>query len=242
MRDRELAERQAKKKDDKERMEREQRLEEETKERDLDELEKLVLEQASRAGFGLPDLMTGRPLLSSAFKIPDPTGAPSIPLETRRGDAASSDPSVSATATASDDLTFTTALFSTVTITPAQNNVSALFFDASDSASFGTTNWATASSVDTTSPASSTSIYSRNIPPRSDSSESIYAFIIRRLNALEGNSTLVARYIEEQSRAIRLSLGRVEKRWDEWKSEREDEDRGRWDQEVNISSNGLLVC
>lgn len=66
---------------------------------------------------------------------------------------------------------------------------------------------------------------------KSDSSESIYAQIIRRLNAVEGNSTLVGRYIEEQSRVIRLLLGRMERGWDEWKHEWEEEDRIRRGQE-----------
>ncbi|KAK8864573.1 hypothetical protein IAR55_001823 [Kwoniella newhampshirensis] len=81
----------------------------------------------------------------------------------------------------------------------------------------------------TTPPPSST--YSRSPPPRSDSSESIYAFIIRRLNALEGNSTLVARYIEEQAKVMRLMLTRVERGWDDWRADRESEDRARWEQE-----------
>ncbi|KAE8538579.1 hypothetical protein D1P53_004940 [Cryptococcus gattii VGV] len=75
---------------------------------------------------------------------------------------------------------------------------------------------------------STTPVYTR---PRSDSSESIYAFIIRRLNALEGNSSLVARYMEEQAKVMRSMLKRVEVGWDEWKGEWEDEDRGRWQQE-----------
>nr|XP_019046506.1 hypothetical protein I302_05256 [Kwoniella bestiolae CBS 10118]OCF25436.1 hypothetical protein I302_05256 [Kwoniella bestiolae CBS 10118] len=88
------------------------------------------------------------------------------------------------------------------------------------------------SSTSLSSPSSSSSsTYTRNAPPRSDSSESIYAFIIRRLNDLEGNSTLVARYIEEQAKVMRHMLTRVEKGWDEWKGDWEGEDRGRWEQE-----------
>ena len=68
--------------------------------------------------------------------------------------------------------------------------------------------------------------------PRSDSSESIYAFITRRINDLEGNSTLIARYIEEQSRVMRYALGRLEREWDDWQIRRIEEDRGRWEQEV----------
>lgn len=43
-----------------------------------------------------------------------------------------------------------------------------------------------------------------------DSSESIYAHIVRRLSALEGNGTLVARYIDEQARALRAAVSRLE--------------------------------
>ncbi|WRT66522.1 uncharacterized protein IL334_003481 [Kwoniella shivajii] len=82
-----------------------------------------------------------------------------------------------------------------------------------------------ASDITTSSTAQST--FSRSSPPRSDSSESIYAFIIRRLNDLEGNSTLVARYIEEQAKVMRQMLTRVEKGWEDWKGD----DQGRWDQE-----------
>ncbi|ORY32860.1 UNC-like C-terminal-domain-containing protein [Naematelia encephala] len=77
---------------------------------------------------------------------------------------------------------------------------------------------------------SPTSTASRGAP-RSDSSESIYAFIIRRLNALEGNSTLVARYVEEQSRVMRLMLGKVERGWDDWRRDWDSEDHSRWQQE-----------
>lgn len=73
-------------------------------------------------------------------------------------------------------------------------------------------------------------------PPRSESSESIYALIVRRLNALEGNSSLVARYIEEQSRTMRTMLEKAEKGWDEWRNEREGEERGRWEQEVRATN------
>ncbi|CAK9781119.1 unnamed protein product [Cutaneotrichosporon oleaginosum] len=50
---------------------------------------------------------------------------------------------------------------------------------------------------------------------RADTSESIYAFITRRLNALEGNTTLVARYIDEQAKALRAALERAEQRWED---------------------------
>ena len=82
--------------------------------------------------------------------------------------------------------------------------------------------------------ATSTSSSSRVASPRSDSSESIYAHIIRRLNALEGNSSLVARYIEEQAKVMRHMLSRVEKGWDDWQVEREMDELSRWEQEVRL--------
>lgn len=60
-------------------------------------------------------------------------------------------------------------------------------------------------------------------------SESIYAFIIRRVNDLEGNSSLVARYIDEQSKAMRAMLNRTER---EIVKKLETEDKSRWEQEV----------
>jgi hypothetical protein len=92
----------------------------------------------------------------------------------------------------------------------------------------------------TTSPASSSSSTSRAAQHRSDSSESIYAHIIRRLNALEGNSSLVARYIEEQAKVMRHMLSRVEKGWDDWQVEREMDELSRWEQEV-CPSHLLLI-
>ena len=74
---------------------------------------------------------------------------------------------------------------------------------------------------------------------RSDTSESIYAFIIRRLDALEGNNSLVARYIEEQTRLMRLMLGRAESRWDTWKLDWEGTELSRWDIEVCPRSNAV---
>jgi hypothetical protein len=68
-------------------------------------------------------------------------------------------------------------------------------------------------------------------PGRRDS-ESIYAFIIRRVNDLEGNSSLVARYIDEQSKAMRTMLNKTER---EILRKLEVEDRSRWEQEVSWS-------
>lgn len=67
---------------------------------------------------------------------------------------------------------------------------------------------------------------------RSDASESIYAFIIRRLNALEGNSTLVARYIDEQAKALRASLARSEKQWESSRAASVAEEAARAEAEV----------
>lgn len=66
-------------------------------------------------------------------------------------------------------------------------------------------------------------------PDRKDS-ESIYAFIVRRVNDLEGNSSLVARYIDEQSKAMRTMLNRTER---EIIKRIEVEDKSRWEQEVS---------
>lgn len=68
---------------------------------------------------------------------------------------------------------------------------------------------------------------------RRDQSESIYATINRRLNSLEGNSSLIARYIEEQSRVMRSALAALERDWDEWRLERDTQARTVWDQEVS---------
>ena len=48
-----------------------------------------------------------------------------------------------------------------------------------------------------------------------ETSESIYAFITRRLAALEGNTTLIARYIEHQGGSL---SARFERRWQEWQT------------------------
>ncbi|KAJ9100767.1 hypothetical protein QFC19_005506 [Naganishia cerealis] len=54
---------------------------------------------------------------------------------------------------------------------------------------------------------------------RADSSESIYAYIIRRLNALEANSTLGMMYMEEQTKATRGILQRLENHLADWKAQ-----------------------
>lgn len=171
--DREADEKRAKEKEeDQARMIAQRKQEDRLREKELEELERLVREQAVRAG-KIPTAPAVTETVSSA--------------ETRRS-SSTSEPS------------------STIANTTDGNNTN-----------------------------STTTTYSRSAPPRSDSSESIYAFIIRRLNALEGNSSLVARYIEEQTKVMRLMLGRVEKGWDEWKGDRETEDRARWEQEVRVT-------
>lgn len=57
----------------------------------------------------------------------------------------------------------------------------------------------------------------RSHAPKADSSESIYAFIIRRLTALEGNATLGMMYVEEQTKSTRGMAMRLEKVWEQWK-------------------------
>lgn len=53
---------------------------------------------------------------------------------------------------------------------------------------------------------------------RADSSESIYAYIIRRLNDLEGNSTLGMMYMEEQTKVTRSILQKLETHLADWKA------------------------
>ncbi|KAJ9118702.1 hypothetical protein QFC22_003922 [Naganishia vaughanmartiniae] len=80
------------------------------------------------------------------------------------------------------------------------------------------------SSVVTTAILPNTPKYSASTPGasrqegRADSSESIYAYIIRRLNDLEGNSTLGMMYMEEQTKATRSILQRLETHLADWKA------------------------
>lgn len=189
-------ERRAKERREREKKERDEKDKQEQRERELDELEKLLHEQAGRL---VPQLLTEPALFSS---IDDTTPAPTnVPPE----------PTASVSNKGEEDEK------RQVSDSPINESL------ATSSISVEPSN-----SVEP-----STSSYTRAIPPRSDSSESIYAFIIRRLNALEGNSSLVARYIEEQAKVMRSMLRRVQVGWDEWKGEWEDEDRGRWQQEVS---------
>lgn len=160
---------------DRKERERDERDKQQQREKELDELEKLLHEQAGR-------LVPSEPLTDGLFSTDAPSPAPSTGDDEKRDDSS----------------------------LPTNGSLAA----------------ATSTESSTTP-----SPYTRAVP-RSDSSESIYAFIIRRLNALEGNSSLVARYMEEQAKVMRSMLKRVEVGWDEWKGEWEDEDRGRWQQEV----------
>jgi hypothetical protein len=159
--------------DDRERQKVKQ--EDEKREKELDELERLVLQQAGRQGSVVPEM----------------TSFPTIEVVTVT--ASSTTPSPSTVVNATTDTL----------------------------------------SADPNKTTTSTSSSSRVASPRSDSSESIYAHIIRRLNALEGNSSLVARYIEEQAKVMRHMLSRVEKGWDDWQVEREMDELSRWEQEVS---------
>lgn len=170
---------------DRKERERDERDKQQQREKELDELEKLLHEQAGR-------LVPSKLLTDSPFST-DPPPAPSTTFISKHGDDEKREDSSIPT---NDSLAAAT------------------------------------SSESSTTPSSP---YTRAVP-RSDSSESIYAFIIRRLDALEGNSSLVARYMEEQAKVMRSMLERVKIGWDEWKGEWEDEDRARWQQEVCLSS------
>ncbi|WVO19302.1 uncharacterized protein IAS62_000581 [Cryptococcus decagattii] len=165
---------------DRKERERDERDKQQQREKELDELEKLLHEQAGR-------LVPSKLLTDSPFST-DPPPAPSTTFISKHGDDEKREDSSIPT---NDSLAAAT------------------------------------SSESSTTPSSP---YTRAVP-RSDSSESIYAFIIRRLDALEGNSSLVARYMEEQAKVMRSMLERVKIGWDEWKGEWEDEDRARWQQE-----------
>lgn len=152
--------------------------EDEKREKELDELEKLVLQQAKKQGNLVPEITSFPTIEVITVTASSPTTVPTSPSSTQ--------------------------LNATIEHLAADQNKTTI----------------------------TTSSSSRVAPPRSDSSESIYAHIIRRLNALEGNSSLVARYIEEQAKVMRHMLGRVEKGWDDWQVEREMDELSRWEQEV----------
>ncbi|WWD03343.1 hypothetical protein V865_001395 [Kwoniella europaea PYCC6329] len=212
--EKEAEERRAKEREEKEKKERDEKEKQQEREKELDALEKLLHEQAGRV---VPDILSETAILSKleetsvtksqSTQIPSSSPAQTVSsgintsIATNTSDGVTSEAKLPAN---TSDTPFTTQTASTVSSQPP--------------------------SVSSSS-SSPSSTYTRNSPPRSDSSESIYAFIIRRLNDLEGNSTLVARYIEEQAKVMRHMLTRVEKGWDDWKGEWEGEDRGRWEQE-----------
>lgn len=68
---------------------------------------------------------------------------------------------------------------------------------------------------------------------KADTSESIYAYIIRRLNALEGNSTLGMMYMEEQTKATRGILQKLENSLTDWKIQNNNAQRDAIQQEVS---------
>ncbi|WVQ74004.1 hypothetical protein IAR50_003585 [Cryptococcus sp. DSM 104548] len=213
--EREQDERRAREREEKEKKEVEERDRQQQREKELDALEKLLHEQAGRLN---PDILTEPGLFSTVGEDGPPT--PSAPE--------------SAGPVSSDSRTTENETESTIDM--SFGSTSPGIPEASESTSTipGETSTAPSSrlSDSTTTPPSTTSTaYTRSPPPRSDSSESIYAFIIRRLNALEGNSSLVARYIEEQAKVMRSMLKRVESGWDEWKGDWEGDDRWRWQQE-----------
>ena len=184
------------------------RQEDEKREKELDELEQLVLQQARLAGAS-PE-MTSPPRDLPTVEVVGVTASPS----STSSSSPDSPISVSSASPAGED---------TLQNATAQGPQE----EAIDSSS------GTASSQTTTSVSSVSSVSSKIPSTRSDSSESIYAQIVRRLNALEGNSSLVARYIEEQAKVMRVMLTRVERGWDEYRLDRENEEHRRWEQEVS---------
>lgn len=145
-------------------------------------------------------------------------------------------PVVSKSASASS-ITSTVSQASTRSVTPSSITAS-----SADNSMINSTAIANASRHETTSNAIETHVAKPQMnsseaqsvkhTPRGDHSESIYATITRRLNALEGNSSLIARYIEEQSRVMRAALGALERDWDEWRFGHDAEERSKWEQEV----------
>ncbi|OCF39647.1 hypothetical protein I317_06558 [Kwoniella heveanensis CBS 569] len=243
-RDKEAEERKAKEERElKERRAKDEKVKQEMREKELDELEKLLHEQAGRV---VPDILTETAILSKLHqsssvqthiqtpstkigKASNPGSLSTVP--TRKDKDISSTPAASSPTKRSNASAVVIESEEAGTNTSTRSSSTTTLSIASSLSSTGTTKTAAQSLKTITDTPVSTSTYSRSPPPRSDSSESIYAFIIRRLNALEGNSTLVARYIEEQAKVMRHMLTRVERGWEDWKGEWEGDDRGRWEQE-----------
>lgn len=192
-----------------ERLREQIRREDEKREKELDELEKLVVQQAKLADSS-PDL-TSLPKDLPTIEIVTVT-APSS-----SSSLSSASPKPSSAGGGSNESVVTSSNETAQETPIANGNLSA---------------------SPITSMTISASSSQKSPAARSDSSESIYAQIVRRLNALEGNSSLVARYIEEQAKVMRLMLGRVERGWEDWRLEREQEELARWEQEVS-QSHGL---
>lgn len=76
---------------------------------------------------------------------------------------------------------------------------------------------------------------------KADTSESIYAYIIRRLNSLEGNSTLGMMYMEEQTKATRGILQKLESSLTDWKAQMENTYKSAIQQEVSRGSSSFSV-
>lgn len=187
--------------------------EDEKREKELDELERLLGEQARRSQE--IEALTDASMFDSISSAQPATTSVVLP---KSSPAAKVEPRAENTSTTSTTTTSTTSASGNDSQPPTGESVLS-------QASSGV-------NATTSSPAaSSSSAYTRAAPPRSDSSESIYAFIIRRLNALEGNSTLVARYIEEQTKIMRALLGRVERSFDDFKTDLDTEQNLRWDTE-----------
>lgn len=65
-------------------------------------------------------------------------------------------------------------------------------------------------------------------PPASDSGESIYSSIVRRLAHLESTSSLATHYLDEQSRMVRAALQQLEQGLATWKAGVESAEKNRW--------------
>lgn len=185
---------------------RREREDDEQRERELCELEKLVQEQAMRSR----DEIALEPIIECPAPPP-----PAQSASTRQ-----------ASNNASDEATTDTAELPTDLPNTGEN-------DIGPAIPTGNANGSASSpyAYGSGSPPPASASYTRSTAPRAESSESIYAFIIRRLTALEGNSTLVARYIDEQAKAIRTALSRAESRWEASRAAAAQDDVRRWESE-----------
>lgn len=194
---------------EKAKQDRQRRQEEAKREKELGELEKLVHRQALRAYPKVSTSLTAPPVALS------PTPASSTGLTSS---TVSASPATSS---------LNTSMAATNTSRHAQSLATA------SASSHETLNNSTEAHSIVKAQLNSSESQSVKHTPRGDHSESIYATITRRLNALEGNSSLIARYIEEQSRVMRAALGTLERDWDEWRFGHDAEERVKWEQEVS---------